>query len=256
MTRQAFDAHLAALGLCRGMKLAVHSRLITFGRIEGGVATVYDALRQAVGEEGTLVLPTYTFYLDANTPYDPKSTPSREVGVLPEYGRRQPEMRRTLCPMHGHAVCGPDSHYLFDADISHSLGVGSAFEAMHEADFHLLLLGCTFLEGATFIHHVEANATVPYREWLDLPRVVKDDNGSLRRITLRHFGMLTGGDWEKDFWAVEPEMTRRRSLTTVLLNGRASHVMKLKDLHVAVSEMLAADPYVLVTPRERANRDC
>jgi aminoglycoside N3'-acetyltransferase len=256
MTRQDFEAHLEAVGLHRGMKLAVHSRLITFGRIEGGVVTVYEALRRFIGEEGTIVLPTYTFYLDADTPYDPALTPSREVGALAEYGRQRPGMRRTLCPMHGHAVCGPASQHLLDADISHSLGEGSAFEAMHEAGFHLLLLGCTFLEGATFVHHVEATAGVPYREWLDLHRVVKDFNGSLRRIKLQHFGLPTDSNWEKDFWAVEPEMTRRKSLTTAPINGRASHLMKLADLHDAVSQLIADDPYVLVKPGERANCDC
>ena len=208
MTQQDFDAHLAAVGIRQGMKLAVHSRLLTFGRIEGGVAMIYDALKRVVGEQGTIVLPTYTFYLDTKTPYDPTSTPSREVGALPEYGWRQRGMQRTLCPMHGHAVCGPASKLLLEADFSHSLGEGSAFEAMHDANFYLLLLGCTFLEGATFIHHVEATVGVPYREWLELPRVVRDCTGSLRHITLHHFGLPSNTDWEKDFSVVEAEMTR------------------------------------------------
>ena len=40
------------------MDVAIHSRLISFGRIEGGVSTVYEAIVDVIGPKGTIVFPT------------------------------------------------------------------------------------------------------------------------------------------------------------------------------------------------------
>ena len=53
-------AHLHALGVRTGDHLTVHSRLLSFGYIDGGVATVFETLREVVGPRGTIVVPTYT----------------------------------------------------------------------------------------------------------------------------------------------------------------------------------------------------
>ena len=51
---------LRSLGVVAGDRLVVHARLISFGQIEGGAATVFAALMEAIGPQGTLVVPTYT----------------------------------------------------------------------------------------------------------------------------------------------------------------------------------------------------
>jgi aminoglycoside 3-N-acetyltransferase len=53
-------AHLHALGVQTGDHVTVHSRLLSFGYIDGGVASVFEMLREVVGPQGTIVVPTYT----------------------------------------------------------------------------------------------------------------------------------------------------------------------------------------------------
>ncbi|MDA1132608.1 MAG: AAC(3) family N-acetyltransferase [Proteobacteria bacterium] len=248
ITRAGLTQHLAGLGVRAGMHVAVHSRLLSFGRVEGGAAAVYEALCEAVGPEGTVVVPTFTFYLESADVYDPATTPSQEVGALPEYVRTQPGVLRTLCPMHSHAVIGADTAVLAGADPERSLGKGSSFDAMHAAGFHLLLLGCTFLEGATFLHQVEASVGVPYRSWLHLPRRVRMPDGSERGMDLRHYGMEKGTRLEKNFVVAERAMAARPgAMTSVALGGRSSHLMTLATLYDVVAGLLAADPLALMT---------
>ena len=51
---------LGELGLRPGDVVLVHSSLSSFGYVEGGADAVIDALLDAVGPEGTVMVPTLT----------------------------------------------------------------------------------------------------------------------------------------------------------------------------------------------------
>ena len=59
VSRQDIEDGLRELGLRRGDVVEVHSSLSAFGWVEGGAATVVDALMAVVGEEGALVMSAY-----------------------------------------------------------------------------------------------------------------------------------------------------------------------------------------------------
>ncbi|MBT4711724.1 MAG: hypothetical protein HOB82_09410, partial [Alphaproteobacteria bacterium] len=68
---ETFDEHLSALGVRKGMRVVIHSSLISFGRIDGGAETVYDSVRRTIGNEGTVAVPTYTFHIGPTDIFDP-----------------------------------------------------------------------------------------------------------------------------------------------------------------------------------------
>ena len=82
-------------------------KLLSFGRINGGVESVFKALQQVVGDKGTLVFPTYTLNLSSEDVYNPDTTPSYGMGALSEYVRKIPGVLRSNCPMHNHCALGP-----------------------------------------------------------------------------------------------------------------------------------------------------
>jgi len=241
-------AHLRALGVAEGANLAVHSRLLSFGRIDGGAGAVYDALRDAVGPDGTLVFPTYTLNLDTKTPYDPATSPPHNVGSLSDYARRAPGVRRTLCPLHSHAVIGAKAELIMGADPTRSIGPESSFDVMHQAGFQLLLLGCTFHEGATFVHHVEAIVGVPYREWVELDRQVVMPDGTLRPTRCHYYGRRRQLGFSNDLSPCEAAARAHpRTVSVAIAAGkRSSHLMPLATLNECVTALLARDSYALV----------
>jgi len=97
-------AALKRIGIKKGDVLLLHSSLTAFGYIAGGAKTVLDAIMEAVGSEGTVLMPSFIRsecwlngiskrwdHRPANT--DDWDTPSmRPIGILPmEFLRLYPE---------------------------------------------------------------------------------------------------------------------------------------------------------------------
>ncbi len=242
-----FDAHLREVGVRPGMRVLVHSSLVSFGRIEGGVATVYDALRRAVGTDGTIAVPTFTFHIRPDDVMDPATTPSYGFGALSEWLREQPGAQRSRCPIHGFAAIGPAAEIVGAADETKSFGRGSGFDAMHRAGFHLLLLGCTFQQGATYVHHVETLMGVPYREWVKLPRQLRDPDGQIRPITVDYYSRMRDTPWQPYLHNLQNALVAAETVRVARAPYGQSFLVGLDTLHNATEQALAADRYALVT---------
>jgi len=63
-----------------------------------------DALRDALGPAGTLVMPTMS---DGASVFDPKTTPTCEMGIVAETFFRQPGVLRSTHPGASFAAAGP-----------------------------------------------------------------------------------------------------------------------------------------------------
>lgn len=113
VTGKALRRDLARLGVAPGDLLCVHSKLSALGHVVGGPETVLAALRDLLGPEGTLMMPTFcggnsTFaYVQAGPPpFDPQRTPCT-TGALCESFRVQAGTVRSLHPTHSVAAQGP-----------------------------------------------------------------------------------------------------------------------------------------------------
>lgn len=242
-----FRSHLYALGVRDGDHLTVHARLISFGLIEGGVATVVKVLSEAVGPHGTIIVPAYT--LSPGTLYDRQLTPSEGVGALPEHVRARAGVLRSRCPMHNHAGFGARADVLLVSDGRVSFGPGSDFAVFLDSGFRLLLLGVSITEGATFVHHVEAMAGVPYRVWLDLPRQYVGDDGTTAVMLCRYYGRPNPKAIAENFDILEPSLIGAGAMTKVATHFGDSRLVSLRELYQSGREVLRADPYGLVTTK-------
>ena len=83
---------LRASGIKSGDTVFVHSSLTSFGKLAQlkdrnvFLQAHVDALREAVGPTGTILLPTFTYSFCRNEPFDPKSSTST-VGTLKLFTR-------------------------------------------------------------------------------------------------------------------------------------------------------------------------
>jgi aminoglycoside 3-N-acetyltransferase len=76
VTKADIESGLRDLGVKPGMALEVHSALHTFGYVEGGAVTLIEALKQTVGSDGAIVMPSFRF-----SHFLPLSEQDRELGL-------------------------------------------------------------------------------------------------------------------------------------------------------------------------------
>ena len=127
VTRSSLSAELRKLGLQSGDVVCVHVSLKSLGFVIGDARTVIDGLHDAVGVEGTIMMPTYSGDLsdpaewgyppvppewietirNETAAYDPVRTPSRRMGVVPELFRHVPGVLRSPHPQSSFAACSP-----------------------------------------------------------------------------------------------------------------------------------------------------
>ena len=245
-SRERLVEHLHTLGIARGTDLVVHARLLSFGRIEGGTEGVHHALRDVVGPDATIAMPAFTLHLREGDVFDAASSAPRDVGALATYFCGLPGRARSRCPIHSYAAIGPKAAAIAASDESRSMGPGSAFDTLKELGFSILLLGCTFHQGATQVHQVEAEVGIPYREWKTLPRTVRGPDGGDRRIEVHYYARSASMGVQLDLGPLEHELVMRGYARRAPLPYGNSHFMTAAAFHEGATAMLMRDPYAFV----------
>src|SRR5262245_17248042 len=157
----ALVRQLAALGVQPGGIVLVHTAFSRVRPVEGGPYGLIEALLTAVGECGTLVMPSMCD--DDDTPFDRTQSPCRAVGIVADLFWRMPGVLRSDSP-HAFAAFGPQAESITQphpVDIPH--GPESPPGRVYELDGQVLLLGVGH-DANTTLHVAEAIAGVRYRQ--------------------------------------------------------------------------------------------
>jgi aminoglycoside 3-N-acetyltransferase len=165
VTKKDFVHALAKVGVKKGDTIMVHSSIGVFGKLavfdrNALFQELIDSLKESVGNEGTIIMPAFSFSFAKNEPYDADNSKST-VGALTDFFRKQPGVSRTLHPNHSVGVWGKHKDELmkvgkgtFDED--------SIFGKLHKLNGKLVFFGSTF-GTCTYVHYIERMHGVPHR---------------------------------------------------------------------------------------------
>jgi aminoglycoside 3-N-acetyltransferase len=225
-------SQLSSLGVEPGGVLLVHTAL---SRVQTSPHDLIEALRAALGPEGTLVMPSMCD--DDDIPFDRASAACRGVGLVADTFWRMPGVLRSDNP-HAFAACGPQAARITQphpVDIPH--GLDSPPGRVYELIGQVLLLGVGH-DADTTIHVAEQLAGVRYR----LPKYATVlENGRPRRYEYgetdhccERFGLL-------DEWLGAKQ---RRGIV-----GRGeARLARSRDIVAAALEHLREDETVFLHP--------
>lgn len=184
--RSRLADQLSRLGVERSGVLLVHASMRAVGAVSGGAGAVIGALRDALGEDGTLIVPSFTpensdtspqyrnrvrgltghareAVRASMPPFDPATTAAPSMGRLAETVRLTPGAARSRHPQTSFAALGP----LADKLVAHHrpdchLGEDSPLACLYDVRAQVLLLGTGF-GSCTAFHLGEYRVPTPPR---------------------------------------------------------------------------------------------
>lgn len=222
---------LRGLGVKEGYQVLVHSSLSSLGHVIGGADAVIDALLEAVGPAGTVLVPTLTGSetLSPDNPpeFDPQRTPCW-TGRIPETFRQRPEAVRSLHPTHSAAAIGAEAIALTR---EHAWSVTPCDELSpygklaRRPDGYILLLGVTHESNTTF-HHAEEAVGVDYhmQPGLAQARIIVGGRAQVRHVMLHRYGT------PRYFGVMEPILAERGIQTQAQIGNAQVKLVNAMDM--------------------------
>lgn len=180
-------------GVCSADTLLVHSsikRLLLKINTDFGISAspelILQSLLLAIGENGTLVLPTFNFDFPTARHFDIRTTKS-QMGALTEVARLREGSIRTGHPIYSFAVLGKNK-MLFKGIYNYSgYGKDSPFALLKELDARIAIIGLDDQNSMTSYHYVEESNAVDYRYHKKFEGKYIDWDG---KSTDREFGLF------------------------------------------------------------------
>ena len=215
-------AALRELQLSPDEVVVVHSSLSRIGWVAGGAQAIVEGLQEAIGTNGTLVMPTHSAHLTEpsrwRAPPVPESwwpviraampafradlTPTRQMGAIPETFRHQRDVLRSNHPHTSFAARGPLAHTITkEHPLGCMFGERSPLARLYELNAWVLLLGVNHGNN-TSLHLAESRARFPAKQFHieGAPVLV---NGQRQWVTFED--MMTDDD---DFGALGEDFAR------------------------------------------------
>ncbi len=216
-TRASLAQDFADLGFRNGQTVIWHSSLSSLGWVIGGANAVILAMRDVLGDEGTLMIPTHSsansepshwqnppvpetwwqLVRDHTPAFDPATTQTRQLGIIVELVRTLEGAQRSNHPAHSFAAVGRGARELVGGitALHDGMGESSPLRALYDRDGWVFLMGvghgnCTALHLAemrsgratqTMMKQGAAVLVNGQREWVeyDSPMYDSDDFDAL-----------------------------------------------------------------------------
>ena len=193
-TQEELKQSLLSAGIQPGDHLMVHASLSKMGFIEGGADTVVEVLKEMVGAEGLILMPTSPIarlqldYVSANPLFDVLATPSA-MGKVSEVFRTSDGVVRSYHPTEPVAAGGAQAYeYIKDHTNKNTpYHWDSPYGKLIQHGGKILYIGVTLDNAGTHLHTLEdaldVGVPVYYAQEFRLP--VRDYEGKELLITTK-----------------------------------------------------------------------
>jgi aminoglycoside N3'-acetyltransferase len=237
---------LRTLGVQPGAVLLVHTSFRAVGPVDGGPGALITALQEVVGEEGTIVMPSWTG--DDDDPFDAATTAvAASLGVTAATFAQTPGVRRSAHPF-ACAAIGRHAEVITGDPLPvppHRLE--SPVGRVWELDGSVLLLGVGH-DSNTTMHLAEALAGVPY----GVPKhCTVLDRGQPRRVDY-----LENDHCCQRFRLMDDRLRSRGLQLEGRVGNAAAKLIRSRDIVDVAREYLEGDPLVFLHPPEASCAEC
>jgi aminoglycoside 3-N-acetyltransferase len=247
----AITKALSSLGICPGSIVLVHSDAIVAAQLpaapeEERLDLLIEAIEAAIGADGTLLMPAFSYSFTKGELFDIQNTPSA-VGMLTERFRARPGVLRTTDPIFSFACRGPRARELCAIPVTECFGAESVFAALHRMNAHIVDLGCTLSQGGTFVHYVETAHGVDYRYRKVFSGTAISPTGQTSECSVVYNVRDLTRKSDADLRRLQKRLADEGRLRTSELGRSRIMAVMAKDFFDTASKMLDEDPVSLIS---------
>lgn len=246
VSRAEVIRQLRALGVEPGGVLLVHTSFRAVRPVEDGPRGLIEALLDALGPKGTLVMPSWSGLDDE--PFDPLTTPaSPDLGVVADQFWRIADVRRSD-HVFAFAAAGPHAAQILKDPLPLPPHIAeSPVGRVYELDGQVLLLGVGH-DANTTLHLAELIAEVPYR----VPRYCTvREAGGLVRVSYGENDHCCARFALADGW-----LRARGAQWEGPVGHGSGRLMRSRDVVAAAVEQLERDPLVFLHAPDAGCEEC
>lgn len=241
----ALKAAVVDLGLHPGDDVMVHAAFGSHHGFRGNAQALTDVFIDAVGPEGHVLMVSLPYlssslaYLEGQRRFDVRHTPSM-MGLVSEFFRRRPEVRRSLHPTHPMLVRGPkaDWYVAGHEECRHPCGFGTPFDKFLERDGLVLFFNVPFAT-FTFFHYLEhlVSPDLPFALYTQPPHQVTviDAEGRPRTVTTHVFTL--DAIRRRRFPVLEAELRERGLIAGRRIGNTRIEAVRVRAVVDCVQEM-------------------
>lgn len=263
VTTVDLDRCLTELGVEEGHDVMVHSSMSSLGFVLNGANDIIDTLLKKVGSSGTILMPGHSGQITDPSewsnpaiyksdiervkkfirPFDTRTTPVRNRGVVPEVFMLYSGTKRSSHPISSIMANGAGAdRYIKDHALNESEGIKSPVGKLYtRSNGHVLLLGVSF-DVCTALHLCEFLMDVPYLYYEhENPTVLQVREGEKKYIKLKRYPKTS-----KYFNKVEQLQEIRSLIKTTKLNNAKITYFKLKPVVDFVCEQIKINSFYLI----------
>jgi len=245
-----FSNKFFELGVKKGDVLLVHSSLLNFGtptdcKISKVPSQLFSDLRDTIGDEGNIAVPTFNFDFCKGLAFNRQETPSKNMGVFSEFVRKLPIAQRSHHPMQSIAVVGRQSGYIIENDTESAFSPEGPFDRLKELEGKILLLGADF-NSVSIIHLIEEKYNVPYRYWKTFSGTYTDNNDTYNKSYKTFVRSLENNPILK-MYSIERELKRIKKLQEAPIGGGVIKIFDIKDFLMIAENYIQQNPYFFIS---------
>jgi aminoglycoside N3'-acetyltransferase len=254
ITREEITRAMRDAGLDRGQTVYIQADLRMPGMLreartkDAFCAAYLDCIRDILGPEGTVVVPTYTTQVARfDIDFVWETTPSL-MGIFSEHVRTHPESLRSLHPLNSVAALGAHSRLICADNGTNDYGFDSPFHRMLQSRAKILTIGLESGYAVGIAHHLEAACCLPYvynklLKWAPVVKGIRDRR--LYTATVRHLELEVRYDLTR--WV--RHMRALGQVQSAPLGQAFVHMADYEQTFLEGAAMLRDDPfYFLAQP--------
>lgn len=254
VTKKDIIDGLKRVGLKAGANVVVHSSLKSFGKVEGGADSVVDALIEVVGDQGTIIMPCFTYDWQPGQRFDWSKAQSTWTGKIPTTFGQRAGTKRGKHPLYDVSVRGPLADWVIKVNdyIPMGWGENKLYYQLKDKNGSVLLLGVDHNSNST-IHICQELADVPYiankkpMSKLTLDELMAKPRKEQEDIIEFHMSSM---ETEKDFNRIEPVLKAAGKIWMTKIGNAEVRYMYSRDVIELGTAALKADPRLLVVEKK------